>query len=511
MRTQWLGGVVLLILAAGCADGDAPAADAALTGDARPAPDARGAHDAAPDAAPDARPDADADDAAPDALLDAAADATPDAIGDMSDTMGDATPDAMVDAMTATPDALPDALPDAAPEGPAVYAPGRDHSPLTPHVAQNLRAIAARAPAQQDDVFSKIGASSTVSPWFMHCFAGDTIDLDGRDHLWPTIDHFAAGDAAGTDPYTRESLSATVGWSARNALAGDPSPLQQEIDATRPRYALVMYGTNDIQRRDIDGYASDLFTLVETLTAQGIIPILSAIMPRDDDPEADALVPSYNAVVRGVSEARQIPFIDYHRRLVVLDDHGLGPDRLHASVYRTAEGARPCDFTADGLTAGYNIRNLLVIEALHRVRALLDGAAPPDPPAPRRTATGGVDDPIEITALPYTDTRDTAASPHRRFAAYPACDAGQDESGPEYIYRLTLDRPTVIRAWILDRGPVDVDLHLLGAPDAATCLDRDHRGLVASLDPGEWYLVADTFVAAAGERAGEYLLVVVEE
>ncbi|MEZ4434539.1 MAG: SGNH/GDSL hydrolase family protein [bacterium] len=509
MQTRTIAWTALLWLAAGCADDEVTAPlDRGARLDATDPPDATAdaAADATADAASDASVDA-ASDATSDAITDATLDALPDAI---ANGMPDATPDP-TDA-DPVPDATPDPTPDAAPpEGPAVYAPGRDHSPITPHVAANLRAIAARAPAQQDDVFSKIGASSTVSPWFMHCFAGDAIDLDGRDHLWPTIDHFAAGDAAGTDPYTRESLSATVGWSARNALAGDPSPLQQEIDATRPRHAIVMYGTNDIQRRDIDGYAGDLFTLVDTLTAQGIIPILSAIMPRDDDPEADALVPSYNAVVRGVAQARQIPFIDYHRRLAVLPDHGLGQDRLHASVYRTPQGARPCDFTPDGLTAGYNIRNLLVIEALTRVRAALADQPAQDPPAPLATAAGTLADPIEVTALPYTDTRDTTASPHRRIDAYPACGAAQDESGPEYVYRLTLDRPTLIRAWVLDRGLVDIDLHLLGGPDPATCLDRDHRELVASLDPGEWYLVADTFVAAAGERAGEYLLVIVEE
>lgn len=522
-RAASAGALPLLLLcfalaATGCADGDSVDGDRAAIDDGirldvtdtdrggsthdmdAPVTDADGIDHSGFDAfggdATAPMPDASTD-ALPDALHDAMADVAPD---DMADAITDIAPDASVDL---GPDPAP-------PEGPATYPAGRTQSPLTPAVAAHLRAIADRAP-RQPDVFSKIGASSTVSTAFLHCFAGDAIHLDGRDALRPTIDHFLTGDADGTDPYTRQSLSATVGWSARNALAGDPSPLQQEIDATDPRFAIVMYGTNDIQRRDIDGYASDLFTLVDTLTAQGIIPLLSSVMPRDDDADADLLVPSYNAVVRGVAQARQVPFIDYHRELITLPDHGLGPDRLHASVYRVDGIMHPCDFRPDGLRYGYNIRNFITLEALTRVLAALTGHPAPDPPTALIEATGSIDDPINIPALPYTDTRDTRDSPHRHFAAYPACDAGQNESGPEVVYRLRLDRPTIIRAWVLDRGTVDVDLHLLGGRDAASCLDRDHREINASLDPGEWHLVVDTFVAAAGERAGEYLLVIVEE
>jgi hypothetical protein len=55
-------------------------------------------------------------------------------------------------------------------------------------------------------------------------------------------------------------------------------------------------------------------------------------------------------------------------------------------------------------------------------------------------------------------------------------------------------------------------VHLLADPDdPATCLERAHTDLRASLDPGTWYFVLDTFVGGGEERAGEYLFVVVEE
>lgn len=269
-----------------------------------------------------------------------------------------------------------------------------------------------------------------------------------------------------------------------------------------------MFGTNDIQRRNLDQYAGNLFDLVEQLVERGVIPILSSVMPRDDDPQADALVPSYNAVVRGVSQARMVPFIDLHQPLLSLPNHGLGPDRLHSSAYNG--GA--CVFTDEGLLHGYNWRNLLTIETLDRLmHTVLDGQPAPDPPAIEPDFSLN-DAPTRITALPFTDARDTRVTGRSEVDRYPGCQANQDESGPEVVYALTVEAPTDVRAWVLDRGDVDIDLHLLRDPsDPETCVQRHDRELRATLTPGTWYFVLDTFVSGGEPRAGEYLFVLVED
>lgn len=494
-----LSAALALLLLGGCADPTAEQADGRPSMDDGPstAPDATPSGDAGPfpsdvGSPPDALP-GDALHTRPDATLDAVPDASPDATPDASATAGDM--------MILRPDAL-------APEGPTPYPADRAQSPLTPWVADTLRAIAETAP-RAPDVFAKIGDSVTVSRAFMRCFATDDLQLDGRDHLWPTIERFRMGDAGGTDPFRRESSAATVGWSASHALRGDPAPLDVELELLDPRFAVVMFGTNDIQNRDIDGYAIQLWDLIDRVIDSGTIPIMSTVMPRDDDPDADARVPRYNAVVRAIAQGRQVPLVDFHRLLSPLPDHGLGPDRLHPSVAPT--GA--CDLSPDGLLYGYNIRNLLTITALDRARRALDpGEAAPDPPHPRPTATGGVADPIVIDRLPFTDLRDTRDSPHRALDAYPGCDAPQDESGPEFVYALRLERPTIVRARVFDRGDDDIDLHLLADPlDAGGCLDRAHRTLEASLGPGTWYFVLDTYVDGDVERGGPFLFTLIED
>lgn len=391
-------------------------------------------------------------------------------------------------------------------EGPPLYPPDRLVSPLTPHQVQRLRAVLAQGPAREDRVFAKVGASATASNRFLHCFSGPDVDLGGRGALAATIAWFRAGVP---DPFARVSLAAVPGRTAGWALAGDPSPVDQELSALNPRFALVMFGTNDLQLRDLDAYAGHMLSLADHLLAAGVIPIFSSIMPRDDDPEADGRVPEYNAVIRGVAQGRQVPFVDLHAALVALPDHGVGADGIHPST----GGAGACDFTDDGLTAGYNWRNFLTISALHSLVESVLGASPaPDRPAPLRPESGGPADPIPIPHLPYAHLGDTARSPHRALVSYPGCNAPQDEGGPEVAYRLDLDRPQVVRARVLDRGDVDVDLHLLTDPrDSGTCLQRAHRALDASLGAGTWYFVLDTFVSGGAEHAGEYLFVLIAE
>lgn len=399
------------------------------------------------------------------------------------------------------------------PPGPVLYPAAQRHSPITPDLVARLRAIAARGPSLNDNVFSKVGDSITVNTAFMACFASTAaVDLGGREHLRPTLDRYRSGSVGGTDPFRRVSLAATVGWSAHAALSGSPSPLTRELDAARPSVAAVMFGTNDIQSRDIFRYGASLLDIADQAIARGTIPILSTVPPRDDNADADLWVPRYNAVVRGVAQSRGVPLVDLHGALLPLPSHGLGGDRLHPNAYATSAGQRACVLTPEGLRFGYNQRNLLTLEALHRVAEVtLRNRAAPDADAPRLRGSGSHADPFVIPSLPFADARDTSTGGTRAFDRYP-CRATADESGAEFLYRITVTRPTAVRAMVITRGTTDVDVHLLDATaTAAGCVARDDRSLVTTLAPGAWTFSLDTFVSGGTPRAGEYLLVVVEE
>jgi hypothetical protein len=408
------------------------------------------------------------------------------------------------------PDAsLPDAgSPDADPRGAVVYTTESSLSPLTEDIADRLRRTADVDKTLRNNVFAKVGASNTVYNLFLHCFAGSNIDLDGRTELQAAIDHFRTGDAAGTTPFNRVSESATVGWSAWSALAGDPSPLEQELAAIRPRFAVIMFGTNDLQVRNITRYADNLLDMADILLARGVIPMFTSIPPLEDADD-NVWVPRYNAVSRAVAQARQVPYMDLHRELIPLDGWGLQGDGVHMNA--SPDGA--CQFTAAGLGYGFNNRNLLTITMLERMRAMIvDGAAAPDTTVTRRRGSGTEADPVIVDGFPFTDVRNTRTGGTDRIDLYPGCAAIQDEQGHEVLYRMVLTERKTLRIMVFDRGTVDIDVHLLNGTDGDGCLARDHQLLTQTLEPGTYHLSLDTFTSSDGtENAGEYLLVIVEE
>ena len=399
-------------------------------------------------------------------------------------------------------------LPDAAPDASPVYPADRAHSPLGPVAAAALRTIAARAPAAATDVFAKVGDSITVSRSFLDCFDGGGVQLDAFGDLEPARAFFAGGDAAGTSPFSRVSEAATVGWSVGAALRGAPSPLEQELTALNPAMAVVMFGTNDLQSRAPNVYFSGMRALVDALAVRGVVPLMSTIPPRDDSAIADADVPLYNGIVRALAQSRRVPLMDLHRALMALPGHGMGPDNLHPSA--AAEGA--CVLTPSGLQSGYNQRNLLTLQALDRAWRALNAEPAPEAEGPTRRGDGTAAAPFEVDALPFAELRDTRDATTRAVDRYDGCQSQADESGPEHIFRLTLDAPRTVRAVVVDGDGVDVDLHLMVDPgDPTTCLQRNDREIEADLGEGVWYLVVDTYVVDGGPpQAGEFALVVFE-
>src|SRR5690606_26932335 len=109
----------------------------------------------------------------------------------------------------------------------------------------------------------------------------------------------------------------------------------------------------------------------------------------------------------------------------------------------------PCAFNFAGTASGYNRRNLVTLEALERGRqVVVDGGPPPDASAPVLYGAGTLDEPIAIPGLPFADMRSTASSPSDVIDEYAGLCNTSEVDGPEFIYELTIDAPTSIRAMV---------------------------------------------------------------
>lgn len=134
------------------------------------------------------------------------------------------------------------------------------------------------------------------------------------------------------------------------------------------------------------------------------------------------------------------------------------------------------------------------------------------PTGPSALEDGTLQHPFLIPGDPllpdFRDSRDTHDATSDIFDDYPGFEH-LDESGPEFVYRLRCTQRVVLRARI---GPepagTDIDVHLLSSVAPTVVVARGHLGVSAVLDPGEYFLVLDTYVAGGAARLGPYDLVV---
>ena len=120
--------------------------------------------------------------------------------------------------------------------------------------------------------------------------------------------------------------------------------------------------------------------------------------------------------------------------------------------------------------------------------------------------SGTKDDPIQLNcgnALPghyaFSDTRSTVDARSNIFDAYPG-HMNISENGPEFIYKFEIREKSWFHANIRKPEPkdTDIDIHLLKSlsPDL---IERSDARIWRALDPGTYYLTADTYENKRGK------------
>lgn len=246
-------------------------------------------------------------------------------------------------------------------------------------VAANLQRIfdVGQTLGNRADVFSKVGDSITVSPYFLTTIGHERYDLRDHGYLTDIVRYYSETNARDGNSFNNPSLAAAEGWAAWGVLypafsLGPPCyanelPLRCEYRVVRPSIALIMFGTNDVGYRTPHQYRADLLQIVTISEAMGVIPILSTIPER---PEIQPQVAIFNSIVRDLAIERLLPVWDYHAALASVPRYGLGRDNLHPSSPPSGYDGL-ADFTAENLQYGYVVRNLTALQALYRVQQLL--------------------------------------------------------------------------------------------------------------------------------------------
>jgi hypothetical protein len=263
-----------------------------------------------------------------------------------------------------------------------------------PGVLDHARAIIASGAAlgRRTDVFMKVGDSNSdpgFGAGYLYPFGSPTFNpvASGLAAAYPTLlDTLAVyrTPAAGTGVNSFSRVSSAV---VAGATVGTVWPrLSAEANATGAGIALVMIGTNDVAAGPgPEAFRAALGSLVRTLIASGVVPILSTIPDNVSfRGQFHAVVPAYNQVIADVAAEQRVPLWNLWRAFTVLPTRGLDSQGLHLSASPNPGGVTPND-----LLFGQNFRGLQALQVLDWFREQVVGVgSEPVPPFPTWTSLG---------------------------------------------------------------------------------------------------------------------------
>lgn len=273
------------------------------------------------------------------------------------------------------------------------YDQSATHSPLTCSVMGHLGDLLSNY-VRDDAMIMRAGDSHSINVDYLNCLS----------HPYFT-------------GFTRTSLAAT---GSQTASWGNSGPFVAEMDASNARWALIMFGTNDLwygggpnnPQNKFQWWYDNTIGMVEDALAEGVIPVLFTIPPHEGSQAwFGPLVSGINAMVFGLGQHYQVPVINLHDALLPLPDRGLLADGIHLN--RLGHGLA-CDDSALGLEKGHNMRNHLVAQALERFADAMDGTESIDGLALPLAGDGSSATPYQVDALPFADSNDGTA--HYQFA-----------------------------------------------------------------------------------------------
>lgn len=229
-------------------------------------------------------------------------------------------------------------------------------------------------------VFAKIGDSISYWSSFMGPLGLDTCPVVWGEHyhLRDTLNYFRATIARRYNSFLEQSTAALRGGTTADLLASysnflstyryytslctGKTTLECAYDTLTPAFAVILIGTVSLPA-GVSGFQAGLQSIVDITVARNIIPILTTIPPRLD---GSYNIAGFNSAVSQVATSSDVPLIDWYAAMQALPGQGIGSDGVHPSW---SPNGNTADFSAAGLNYGWNVRNIITLEALRMVRA----------------------------------------------------------------------------------------------------------------------------------------------
>jgi hypothetical protein len=251
----------------------------------------------------------------------------------------------------------------------------------------NARAIATVGQSQgrRTDAFMLLGDSNSAefspyAPGFLSPLGAPGYNpvasglAASHPELLGTLSTFQDPVAGGQNSFDHTSVAAVPGYRAIDLLA----TYQSELATTNAGIALIAIGTNDVFfDTPIAVFESQLTKMVQTLAAEGVVPVLSTIPDCYYEGDIDEPgVLAINQAIADVASQNNVPLWNAWLGLQSLPNHGLQASGIHFDVSPNGGGS----FFPGDLQYGQNVRNLEALQILNWYQTQVLGAPPPVAP-----------------------------------------------------------------------------------------------------------------------------------
>ncbi|MCB0829973.1 MAG: SGNH/GDSL hydrolase family protein [Solirubrobacterales bacterium] len=295
---------------------------------------------------------------------------------------------------------------------PSVDVPSTQSEPVLPDLSgaagERLRQEVARADEEKmnPEVFAKVGDSNTEWPQNIYGLGCREVGYGSNGDLRTVVARYSKvkfPDLAGlpgcspVNSLTRRSAAAVSGvWTEwlmtptadlpatgiappTDECEPQQTPLECEIELIRPRWALIMSGTNDALLGLPLGatYKRELGKMIDRVRQLGPVPVLSTLppmaVPAHNGQPGEERVDEADRIIRKVARQKQVSLIDLHQALTAsgMVDQGLASDGLHLGVYGGEDQPDVMRgsalLTIPALHYGANRRNLIWLQVLERL------------------------------------------------------------------------------------------------------------------------------------------------
>lgn len=233
--------------------------------------------------------------------------------------------------------------------------------PIIPtEISERTREIYQQGLAMGNDPthFSKLGDCQNITTYFLAMYDSPDLYTLGENyiHLQPAIDYFSGS-------WSRESMSVKGGFnvasvfnpmlSNRNFCEKNESPLDCELRLHQP--SIVLISMEEWWNGDTSKYESYLRKIIDTVIAQGAVPVLAT---KADNLEGNHKI---NRVIANLAFEYEIPLWNFWLAVQPIPAHGVQKDGFHLTLGLN-------DFSSSiQLKRGWVQRNLTALQVLDAV------------------------------------------------------------------------------------------------------------------------------------------------